>query len=623
MITKARSWLAPPDFPENAELTRQAGVLHPVSWIALVITVVLIPALWLAGAPPLVLLLLLPMIAAEILVLVLLRKGKVRLASLTLVVAALLATLIPAIFQGGLDSPYLYYSLVIVTLAGLLLGPRYVNIITLVYMAAATFMLLTADSPVFPTLIAPPTPVRRWVTVIASLLMVRTLFLMAISSLRAALESARKNEQRLEESNRALQNARLELELRVADRTADLEKRARQLQVSAEVVSAINAAMSTSGDTFMARDLDQLLGDITQLISDRFNFYAVNIFLVDESGQELVLRAANTQNARQLIETGYRLPIEQPGIVASAARTRMPRLADDVRQDAQYIESAEFPFTRSEAALPLAARGRLLGVLDVQSSQSVSLTREDLSVLQTLANQVAIAIENAQLFAANQNALLSLQRAYGDLSRQAWQKVLRSRPARGYRAAALGEPLPASGKWPTEMKKALQDGLIVQSDPSTLVVPVKIRNEVIGVVRLRKPAQAGEWRQDEVALVETLSDRLSAALESARLYEETRRRAERERLTGEITARMRAANDPQAILQIAARELRKALQADRTQLVVQAMPSAASPSSDAPENLPTSPNQPETEQTGAEPQKSSAGPAPESSTHKAHAGDLP
>lgn len=578
MIARIKRLLGPPQWIGDEELTRRAGVLNSVAWIALAITIILAPALWLAGAPRLVLLLLAPLALAEVVVLVWLRRGSVRSASLLLVFAALLTTLMPAFLQGGLDSPYLYYSLVIVTLAGLLLGPRYVDLITLLCMAAATFMLLTANNPLVPELIAPPTPLRRWVTVIASLFLVRTLFLMAMNGLRTALERASQNEHHLEESNRALEEARMELEERVAERTVAIEQRARQLQVSAEVVGAITSV----------RDLDQLLSEITKLISERFDFYAVNVFLMDdkltaEGSEKLVMRAGNTQSAGELIEKGYSLPLSQPSIVASAARTRMPRLAADVLQDDQYMESAEFPFTRSEAALPLVTGGKLLGVLDVQSAQPSPLTREDLSVLQTLANQVAIAIENAQLFAANQKTLESLQRAYGNLSREAWQKLLRTQPDRGYRAASLGEPAPVSDEWQPEMIQARQSGQIVlgpvTTNAYTLAVPIKIRDQVTGVVRLRKPQEAGEWRPEEVALVETLSDRLSAALESARLYEETRRTAERERLTSEITAHMRSTNDPQAILHIAARELRIALQADKAQLVVQTAVSAT-PSKD-------------------------------------------
>jgi GAF domain-containing protein len=587
MKSKAKGWLAPPVISGDIEQVRLASVLHSVAWIALAITLILIPAFLLARVPVLVLLLLLPLIPAEALVLVWLRKGKVHTASLLLVAAIWLATLIPAVFQGGLDSPYLYYSLVVVTLAGLLLGPGYVNLITLLSMVVASFMLITYNSDLLPQLISPPTPVRQWLNLIVSLFLVRTFFLMAMNSLRTALQRAHHNEQRLTEANRALEDTRMELELRVAERTADLEQRARQLQASAEIMSAINSAMYSGGDTASVRDLSQLLSEVTYLISERFDFYAVNIFLVDETGQQLSMRAANTETARQAIEKGYHLPIDQPSIVASAARTRLPRLAADVRQDDQYLESEQFPFTRSEAALPLVTGGKLLGVLDVQSARSAPLTRDDLSVLQTLANQVAIAIENAELFSSNQKTLQSLQRAYGSLSKEAWNKLLRTQPDRGFHAAALGDPSPVNGKWLPEMAQARQAGQIVKADAYTLAVPIKIRDEVTGVVRLRKPQEAGEWRQDEISLVETLSDRLSTALESARLYEETRRRAERERLTGEITAQMRSTNDPQAILQIAARELRKALHADKAQLVVQAAPVAPPYTSEAPTGDPS------------------------------------
>jgi GAF domain-containing protein len=103
----------------------------------------------------------------------------------------------------------------------------------------------------------------------------------------------------------------------------------------------------------------------------------------------------------------------------------------------------------------------------------------------------------------------------------------------------------------------------------TIALPIKIRDQVIGVVKLSKPREAGRWTADEIDLMETIGDQLSVALESARLYEETRRRAERERLTSEITARIRASNDPSAILQTAVRELRQALQADRAQIMLQ------------------------------------------------------
>jgi GAF domain-containing protein len=177
------------------------------------------------------------------------------------------------------------------------------------------------------------------------------------------------------------------------------------------------------------------------------------------------------------------------------------------------------------------------------------------------------------LLISSQKRLQSLEQAGGILGQGARQRLLGRQHDRGYRAGSSGEPVTVSDSWHPLMIEARESGQIVFGDPvadaNTLAVPVKIREQVVGVVRLRKPEEGSRWRPEEVALVQRLSDRLSAALESARLFEETRRTAEREHLTGEITARMRSTNDPQVVLQIAARELRKALRADKARILVQ------------------------------------------------------
>jgi GAF domain-containing protein len=260
----------------------------------------------------------------------------------------------------------------------------------------------------------------------------------------------------------------------------------------------------------------------------------------------------------------------ETSLATNTARLRQTRVVVDVRTDSQFMALQELALTQSEICVPLLVGEKLLGVLDLQDTQIRAPSADDLATLRILANQVAVAIDNAQLFSANRKSLESLQRAYGALSSEGWQKVLRAQPELGYHAGAGGAPAPSSGEWSPEMIAARRQEQVVLADDFTLAVPIRIREQPVGVVRLRKPQEAGAWRADEIALVQTLSDRLSTALESARLYEETRRRAERERLTSEITARIRASNDPQTILQTAAHELRKALQADRAQLVIQA-----------------------------------------------------
>lgn len=352
-----------------------------------------------------------------------------------------------------------------------------------------------------------------------------------------------------------------ELEKRVAERTVDLEHRALQLQTSAEVVRAIASV----------RDLDDLLTGITRLISARFGFYHVGVFLTDNANQQVVLRAANSQGGQRMLARSHKLEIGQRGIVGTAAGTLEPHIAMDVDQDMVFYRNPDLPETRSEMALPLISGGNLLGVLDIQSKAEAAFVEEDIAVLQTLADQIAIAIENAQLFTENQQALEAIQRAYDVSSQEAWQRMLRTQPELGYRATTTGDPFTVRGEWAAEMQEARKTGEIVQPDDTTIALPIKIREQVTGVVKLRKPEEAGQWTYDEIDLMKTLCDRLSTAMESARLYEETRRRAERERLTSEITAKMRASNDPRIILQTAAKELRQALRADRAQLLLQSI----------------------------------------------------
>ena len=134
------------------------------------------------------------------------------------------------------------------------------------------------------------------------------------------------------------------------------------------------------------------------------------------------------------------------------------------------------------------------------------------------------------------------------------------------------------------MLQARNSGRAVYPDQLTLVLPLKIRTQVQGIIKLCKPGGSDPWTKVEIDLVETLCERLGSAVESARLYEETRHRAERERLTSEIIAKMRATNDPRTILQTAALELRKALNVDRAQLLVETPPpSAISAGETAPE----------------------------------------
>jgi len=147
------------------------------------------------------------------------------------------------------------------------------------------------------------------------------------------------------------------------------------------------------------------------------------------------------------------------------------------------------------------------------------------------------------------------RRIYQELSRESWQELLRTQLALGFLSDAR-DTVPAGDLWRPEMKVALNTGQTTPGEgATTMAVPIKVRGQVIGVVDGRKPQDAGEWTQEEIELLEALTDQLNVALEGARLYQDSQRRAVREQMTREITDKMRRAVNVEGILQTAVDEL--------------------------------------------------------------------
>jgi GAF domain-containing protein len=386
-------------------------------------------------------------------------------------------------------------------------------------------------------------------------------------SMQTALKRTQTNEARLAESNRELMVQRATLEKRVMERTAALERRALQLQAAVEV-GRVAARI---------RGLDELLTMTVHLICERFGVYHAGIFLLDSSGDFAELRASNNRGGSPPQAQAYRIKVSEGGLVGNAMQKRQPIMVSDLRQTGDLGDRIVLPDTRSEIVLPLIVGENLLGALDVHSVEAAFFNADHLRSLQLLADQVAIAIENARLFSENHIALEASKRAYGDLSRDAWGTLLKARPELGFLCTVQDAINQVQGDWPEEMISARRDNQVIHIDPKTIAIPIRIRDQVTGAVRLRKPDEAGRWTQKEVDLMQTITDQLSVALESARLYQETQRRAERERLAGKITSHLRSSNDPQMILQTAVQELRQALQASKAQVLISASPFKSAP----------------------------------------------
>jgi GAF domain-containing protein len=267
-----------------------------------------------------------------------------------------------------------------------------------------------------------------------------------------------------------------------------------------------------------------------------------------------------------MLAQGHRLKMGS-GLVGAVAEQGEARIASDVRTDAAPLENSHLAGTRSEIALPLRARDQIVGVLDLQSKELAAFGAEDIAMLQILADQVAIAINNAQLFHQVEVSFEAEMQARGEVRHSAWEALLQARSDLGFVGNQRGIS-PAGDLWRPEMETALQTAQTAFGDDgrATLAMPVRVGGHVIGVLEGRKPQDAGGWTPDEMAMLESLTEQLSAAVDRARLYEDTQRRTAEERLMGEITARMRETLDVDTVLQTAIQEMGTALGLSRIEV---------------------------------------------------------
>jgi len=351
------------------------------------------------------------------------------------------------------------------------------------------------------------------------------------------------------------------MERRITERTADVEMarllsehRAKELQS----ISEISRAISTE------QRLEILLPLISRLVSERFNFYHVGIFIVDEARRFAYLQAANSPGGQNMLARGHRLEIGK-GLVGTATETGKPRIALDVGADAAFFNNPDLPATRSEMALPLNLRGQTIGVLDVQSTKPGAFTENDADTLSILGDQIAIAIENARLFSQTQQARHEAEALYSQILQKEWESFSQQTSNVGYHQTSTGGKSIEKPVMTNEIRQALESGQVVILDEQdarstpTLAIPVKLRGETLGVLNIKAPTNDRKWNQDEINLAQTISDRLALALDNARLLQESQRSAAKEAKIGEVSAKIGTSINMHNVLQIAVEELGKAL----------------------------------------------------------------
>lgn len=351
-----------------------------------------------------------------------------------------------------------------------------------------------------------------------------------------------------------LQQAFGTLEEKVAVRTRDLSRLANEMRTISEVARELS----------VIRDQDTLLNVSANLIRERLGYYHVGIFLLDDKNEYAVLRGASGPAAEQMLARNYKLKVGETGLVGNVSRSGQAYIAQDVDLDAVHYENPYLPETRSEIALPLRSFNVVIGALDIQSSTLQAFDESDIQTLQILADQLAAAIENAQLVQRLEGTLIELSTTKRARTREVWQSILGGREAAGYEYDGVQiRPIP-QGLSP-EILEGLGKGLPATTSSNgddaknTLLVPLMVFDQAVGVIGLEQEDPAKPWSQEQIAVAQAAANRAALTLENARLLEETNRRAAKERTIFEATNRIGAALSMENILLTAAEELEKAL----------------------------------------------------------------
>lgn len=666
--------------------------------------------------------------------------------------AVLMAVTVASMLETGIRVDARLFLLAFVVMAAMFFGPRagiIAGVISFIPIGLIGFFILTGQYTILSTTVLGNTNVLTWVVAVLVLIMIETVILTGLTLLQRGFDTALQQSQQLFE---VVQAERASLEQRVDERTA-------QLRTSAEVGRVAAASL----------DPDRLLHSVVNLITDRFNYYYTAVFLIDEDSQFAVLREATGEAGQLLKERAYKLEVGSKSLVGMAAAQRRTRTASATHagEDALVFDDPLLPWTQAEIALPLMAGNHLLGVLDVQSKEdsafdeassavlqamadqiavalnnadqyrheqvrlqqtasmldatlqlsrltdqtelqertidlfmqllkadgaglwlpvgnneielkstnntqltgiagrrlkageglsgkvfatgallrvndyrtwsghaeafldapvraalavplilrgqvagvllatqsrpNLTFTVEDESIAQLLAAQAAAAIEVANLLAQQRRTVEELDEANRRITGEAWSKYVKTLPGGFQRQAYLEKSLAASAPSPAlpeiDLAMSAQEPVVwTRPDDAPaddahvtgLAAPIMLRGEVLGALQVGEDDQARDWTAEDQSFMQAIADQVALALDNARLLEETERRAQRERLVAEVSSRMFAANDLEAIVQIAGKELGRALHLNRaavkigTEEMGRAMPALAGPENGSP-----------------------------------------
>ncbi len=344
------------------------------------------------------------------------------------------------------------------------------------------------------------------------------------------------------------------------------------------VISQTRATATTGQTIARILNMDELLTEAVNVIRDRFAFFHVQIFIVDEARNYANLAAATGESGQTLLAQGFQVPIGPRTVVGDAISNRQMQYVPDITQTA-YRHPDELADSRSILVIPLEVGEDVIGALDIQSTRANAFTAEDIETMTIMAHQVSQAINNAQLFEAQQRNLLQNRRLFLEsetnlreierLNRQltgdSWQEYLNEYGYEQLGVKVVGDHVEQGQvEWTNAMQQAAdRRRIVMQKDgPDQIVaLPISIRGEPIGAIEVRL---SGQHNQSEVRnLLQAVSERMAFSLENARLFAAAQLAAEREQQINQITARLQGLTNVEDVLTTAIAALGEVLAAEQ------------------------------------------------------------
>jgi GAF domain-containing protein len=308
--------------------------------------------------------------------------------------------------------------------------------------------------------------------------------------------------------------------------------------------------------------------------------YHAQIFLIDDTRQNARLVASTGEVGKKLMERQHSLLVGSQSVIGQVTAKRRPVIARANSQDGVHRRNEFLPDTAVEAAFPMLIGDGVIGALDLQSKNNDAFEADDVPIFQALADNIAIAIDNARLFEEtekrlheNQQLVIQSRQAAAEVERLnrrltggIWEDYLTQQSVTpGLSIDLTNQASSPDAAWTPGIQQAIQHNQPVQSqqtDRQIVTVPLRVRGQAVGAMEFELD-ENNTLSAEDMAMIEEVSEQLGLAAESNRLFETSQRMAQREALVNEIATRLQSSSSVEMTLNAAARSLKEALNANK------------------------------------------------------------